>query len=364
MIKKYGLFYICLLSYAYSGLLVPSEQLENTIELQVEESIFHSITITLGIGSPPQYFTFYFSTILQKLYIADGSNFPDGFDPSKSSSFRDESRIITLPYAGYNSKGKYCFDTIQMSIGLNVKDYPFVLITEGLINYKNKGTIGFEYLTRSKAEDEYSFMKRLKNIGMINKEIFYIDSTGEKPRLILGGSPLITQLQERRGKKCKLINVMENSLTNNPLWQCNLNAIYFDDDDFYPVKKRITFSIGGNVICVDQVFFVYLKMHHFQNELNSGNCWEETSNSNSLIICRSSYTIKSMKQISIMIGKWNLKYNVNDLFSSYSYTSKYFEISYCHSNLETPFEWSIGYKHLKNLTIVFDKESGYVALYQ
>ena len=256
MIKKYGLFYICLLSYAYSGLLVPSEQLENTIELQVEESNFHSITITLGIGSPPQYFTFYFSTILQKLYIADGSNFPDGFDPSKSSSFRDESRIITLPYAGYNSKGKYCFDTIQMSIGLNVKDYPFVLITEGLINYKNKGTIGFEYLTRSKAEDEYSFMKRLKKLGIINKEIFYIDSTGEKPRLILGGSPLITQLQERRGKKCKLINVMENSLTNNPLWQCNLNAIYFDDDDFYPVKKRITFSIGGNVICVGQVFFV------------------------------------------------------------------------------------------------------------
>ena len=364
MIKKYEILFICILSYVYSEILMPVEQRENTIELQVEETSSHSLSIKLGIGSPPQYLGFYFSTILQRVYIAGSSKFPDGFDPSKSSSFHSNSEVVLFPYAGYNSKGKYCNENIQIRNGLNINDFPFLLIQEGTFNYKDKGTIGFEYLTRNKEEDDYSFMRRLKYIGMIYKDMFYIDTRGENPKLILGGAPYITIFQERRGKKCKLINLIENNLSNNPLWQCNLNAIYFDDKDFYPLKKRITFSIGGNIICVDKAFFVYLKMHYFQTQLETGECWEENNKSNNLIICRSTFTFKYLKKISIMIGKWNLKYNTNELFSNYTYTTKYFEISYCHPNLEIPFEWSIGYKHLKDYIIFFDKESGYVTLYQ
>ena len=97
MIKKYEILFICILSYVYSGILMPVEQRENTIELQVEETSSHSLSIKLGIGSPPQYLGFYFSTILQRVYIAGSSKFPDGFDPSKSSSFHSNSEVVLFP---------------------------------------------------------------------------------------------------------------------------------------------------------------------------------------------------------------------------------------------------------------------------
>ena len=162
-------------------------------------------------------------------------------------------------------------------------------------------------------------------------------------------------------RRFRLLTVSQRG-RQNQLWQCSLFGFYFDDYSLYPLNDRITFSIGGNVICVDQKFYVYIKQKYFVEEMKNGNCWEKSLNSHTFISCLKSFSMAKVSRISIIIGKWSLSYSIEDLFENDAFNSKYFQMVNCHSKLEEPFSWSLGYKHLKNFVIVFDKEKEELSL--
>lgn len=84
--------------------------------------------LNLGLGNPPQYFSFFLSTILQKTYITKFPAFEEEFSPLNSISFVEDKKIVDFPFAGYNSKGIYCNDFLFINRELNINNYPFVLI--------------------------------------------------------------------------------------------------------------------------------------------------------------------------------------------------------------------------------------------
>lgn len=175
IMKRYYTFFVFnlfLFDFTECGLLIPFEHFQNTVEIDIELTNQGILFLNLVLGNPPQYFSFFLSTILQKTYITKFPAFEEGFSPINSTSFVEEKKIVDFPFAGYNLKGKYCNDFLFINREFNINNYPFVLIHEGTLTYQNKGSMGFEFLSNGREESYYSFIERIKALKKLINQFF------------------------------------------------------------------------------------------------------------------------------------------------------------------------------------------------
>lgn len=345
---------------------------QKIIELTVKNTKFDIIELDMNIGNPRKNYTFHLSTITQKIYVTDNIN----YNSENSLTYQKIECSIPLPFIGENVKG--CLSQEAFYFSKNDNQFlplqKFILINEGNIQYQNKGVIGFEYLVSKDNDDhvnvnspkDYSLLEQMFQEGLISKKIFSISQNifhGDNSLLLrIGDYPRLLNLKNYKYKRCHLI---ENDTLGrkNAQWQCNLNGVYTSDEIFYPVQAPVTFSLGGNVITVDMVFFDIIKKKYFEKAEKEGTC--ELIRDNPLgsrkISCDTSFAYNFDKTISFIFGKFNIKVSGNDLWINDTFGKKTFRLIYFP---DKNYKWAINYTSLKNkYTMIFDKDKGEVGFW-
>lgn len=322
------------------------------IILPLELNEFGIPHIELSIGTPKQTIKVFLSTVLPKLYIASSKDKEIGFNDEASITLENNSteRII-FPSIGNGCSGKKVKDTLSINSNI-LSNYPFIMIDQGDVSYYYRASLGFEYQSVNEEEEEYSFVTNLYRRNIINYQMFYIKREKNSYKLVIGNAPSNTY--KKNYKICNLIR-KDNFGLPNSLWQCTLHAIYLDDFTFIQVEQPISFSLGGNIICVNKHFYEIFKDKYFISSLTNHNCVEDVQNKRYFIRCNDDFSFPKAHMISFVFDKWNIKFNLNSLFLPPDYNN---QKRFCIMNCEqTQINFSIGYKNLGITTLVFDKEN-------
>ena len=244
-------------------LLKLSFVLSKSVEFEVFTNQNGVPSLVLALGTPPQQFNFYISTILSKLYIIQkNKEVKNAYDSKSSSTFQCSNyETIRLPYFGSNIKGIEGKDTLTLFSNLKINSFPFMLITEGHPGYYYNGTIGLPY--QEKEDKDYSLLYQLSINGLIDYQVFYIKRTGDKLNFIIGEYPL---LFKQHYKECQLMKRTKDGELNKK-WMCNLHSIFFDNYKMFYIDEPISFSIGGNIFCVSKEFYEYIVMNFFEKAI-------------------------------------------------------------------------------------------------
>ena len=328
-------------------LLKLSFVLSKSVEFEVFTNQNGVPSLVLALGTPPQQFNFYISTILSKLYIIQkNKEVKNAYDSKSSSTFQCSNyETIRLPYFGFNIKGIEGKDTLTLFSNLKINSFPFMLITEGHPGYYYNGTIGLPY--QEKEDKDYSLLYQLSINGLIDYQVFYIKRTGDKLNFIIGEYPL---LFKQHYKECQLMKRTKDGELNKK-WMCNLHSIFFDNYKMFYIDEPISFSIGGNIFCVSKEFYEYIVMNFFEKAIANNQCEERYERTDKSIYCENSFFLK--QTISLILGKWTLKIKMDNFWIITDVHDKLFSLSECkRQNIN----WSIGYSLLGTNLLVFDKQ--------
>lgn len=319
----------------------------------------------ITIGTPPQYFECYLSTVLPKLYLPQYSS--SGtlvksssqlmFNPRLSSTVQPkEPKPTSFSEISPTSKGYIATDTLTLSHRHVLDKFNFISLTQGSnIDNTFACSIGFEYLFKESNDNSFSIINSLYNSGQIYIRFFYIIKNQYESSFNIGKFPPHYNEKEYRKdyKKCSLLT----SKTHPHLWQCNLNAIYFSEiNEIIELNKPLTWSFGGTVNCVDNSIYKIIKDKYFRTALDSQECVELNGSYRTFIKCNAHFTLRNNPIISYIFGKWNMKFNMNKLFSEVEDGKKWFSIMKCDEG-DFGFNWSIGLFHIKKGMFIFDKEN-------
>lgn len=315
-----------------------------SVEFEVFTNNYGVPSIVLALGTPPQQFNFYISTILFKLYIIQKSKaINNAYDSKSSSTFQCLNyETIRLANFGSNIKGIKGKDTLTLFSNLKINSFPFMLITEGQPGYYYNGTIGFPY-----QEKEYSLLYQLSINGIIDYQVFYIKRTEDKLKLIIGEYPL---LFIRHYRECQLMKRTKFGELNKK-WECNLHSIFFENNKMFYIDEPLSFSIGGKIFCVSKEFYEYIVIHFFEKAIANNQCEESSNNIDNKIYCEQSFFLK--QTISLIFGKWTLKIKMDNFWVITDVHDKLFSVSKCKKH---NINWSIGYSLLGTNILVFDKQ--------
>ena len=333
--------------------------LSATLEL-IYSSGNYALEIT--IGTPPQSFECYISTVLPKLYLPVYSSFVNlikstsqsVFEPHLSSTFTKENSY-PIPLHQLSSKGYISTDKLTFSFKHSLNQFQFITLTEGHnIGKTFSCSVGFEYLVNEANDNSFSIINSLYSSGQIYIRVFYIIKNQHDSSFSIGKYPpnFLEFSHRHQFKKCSLVA----SKTHPYLWQCHLNAIYFSNmNDVIEINKALTWSFGGNVNCVNEEFYNVMKEKYFKSALSMHDCHEVFESERIHLDCNSRFEINGDPTINYVFGKWNMKFKLNELFVAGDYSRKWFGIMKCkEGHLE--FNWSIGLFHIKKGTFLFDKE--------
>ena len=343
---------------------------ELSISLELVKS-GNSIGIPLSIGTPPQSFQCYLSTVLPKLYLPQyypsGSSFMVSkiYEPNSSTTFipLNNAQINLITEVSSSTFGYTASDTLSLlDDQLHVDNFSFITLTEGnQMNTKFICSIGLEYSFTTKDDAKYSLLENLVNSGLIYRRIFYINKQSKtSSTIVFGQTPInYNRLSHRKQyKKCKLIK----SPTQPHLWQCNLNAIYFtSDSQIIPINEPLTWSFGGSINCVNAEVYETIKTLFFTSAIDEHICEEKYETGQTYLECIYSYSLtRTYREISIVyiIGKWNIRLNLDDLFHVVNDYTKWFGLIKCDKNITgVGFTWSFGLSHIKKGVFIFDKDN-------
>ena len=304
-------------------LLKLSFVLSKSVEFEVFTNQNGVPSLVLALGTPPQQFNFYISTILSKLYIIQkNKEVKNAYDSKSSSTFQCSNyETIRLPYFGSNIKGIEEKDTLTLFSNLKLNSFPFMLITEGYPGYYYNGTIGLPY--QEKEDKDYSLLYQLSINGLIDYQVFYIKRTGDKLNFIIGEYPL---LFKQHYKECQLMKRTKDGELNKK-WMCNLHSIFFDNYKMFYIDEPISFSIGGNIFCVSKEFYEYIVMNFFEKAIANNQCEERYERTDKSIYCENSFFLK--QTISLILGKWTLKIKMDNFWIITDVHDKLFSLSEC-----------------------------------
>ena len=329
--------------------------LSKYIELPLIITEYDTVETILYIGTPPSKYKFHLSSISPDIYITNNVNL---YDSKTSSSYTCLIDNYSVPFLENKAKACLSKDTLYLSEGAKfpIKETNFILIYEGDYGHLSKGKIGLEYLSSIKGEN-FSFIDLLYNQNYIDKKQFSLYSFKAIDailyRIQIGFDEDDNDMTGFKYKKCSLIQSDKNGNPNS-LWQCTLNAVFTNDDMFYSVKSPVTFSTGGNVICVDLTFFNIIYKKYFASEEDT-NCRliKDAPQGSRKVLCNFSFVKKFDKVISFMIGKFNIKISGEDLWFSDIPGEMTFRLMYYP---EKDNVWMINYTSIKDsYRIVFDK---------
>ena len=328
-----------------------------------------SYAMEIHIGTPPQTFECYLSTVLPKLYLPQYDSpgtltMPTSqlvFHPRLSSTFESkESSPVPFPELSFSSEGFTSSDLLSFSYRHSLPKFQFITLTRGPnIDTTFSCSVGFEYMFKDPDDNAFSIINSLYNSNQIYLRLFYIKKDKHNSSFTFGRYPNKYNDEGYRYqyKKCSLLI----SKTHPHLWQCRLNAIYFSDSsDVFELNKAVTWSFGGTVLCVDQTFYNIVKRKYFKDAINNDECEEIYGYERTYLNCNSNFSFPEDTSVSYVFGKWNMKFKFNELFYKEDNGHKWFALMKCEEG-NSGFNWSIGLFHIKKGTFIFDKEQHFFA---
>ena len=331
--------------------------LSKYIEIPLIITEYDTVEIILYIGTPPSKYKFHLSSISPDIYITNNVNL---YDSKTSSSYTCLVDNYSVPFLENKAKACLSKEVLYLTEGAKfpIKDANFILIYDGDYGKLSKGKIGMEYLSMNETQSQSnSFIDLLYNQNYIDRKQFSLYPFKAIDvvlyRMQIGFDEGDKDMTGFKYKKCSLIQQDQNGNPNS-LWQCTLNAVYTNDDMFYTVNRPVTFSIGGNVICVDINFFnmIYTKYFAAEEETNC-RLVKDAPKGSKKVLCRYSFVKKFDKVISFMIGKWNVKLSGEDLWFSDIPGEMTFRLMYYPDKDSV---WMINYSSFKDsYRIFFDK---------
>ena len=300
--------------------------------------------INICMGTPVQCLTFKILTYLNYTYVLDKNNYGHGFNYSASNSFFKEKDAEIEEYSDeyMKLKGYKCIDDFYIEdedAKLNL--FGFYLVTEGTHSFDYDGVIGL-------GQSSNSFVHYLSiffNVGIrFIIQTFHDDKNGF---LTLG--KLKNEIQF--DKEVYFFNRDDN-------YEVKLDKIIFyneenlDKTTIYKYHQSIMFSPGHNKILCPENFFDYLKENIFTDFIYDEYDCEIVKRENefSRIVCNKNIIDEYLGEIIFIIGKWNFRFNLNELFEKYSSTTVVFNIV----NSPVDDRWIFGYPFFKQHDVIFD----------
>ena len=360
-------------------LTAPRDMSETLDLIYIPSSDSYSLQIT--IGTPPQSFECYLSTVLPKLYLPqyDSSGTITKstsqliFHPDSSSSYsHNDTSPISFPEISFSSEGYTSTDVLAFTRRHTLQKFNFITLTRGPnIDNTFSCSVGFEYMFKDPNDNTFSIINSLYDSNQIYLRLFYIIKNKHNSSFTFGKyPPKYNDITYRyQYKKCSLLI----SKTHPHLWQCRLNAMYFSDsNDVIQLDKALTWSFGGTVNCVDDAMYRIIKTKYFKNALYNDECEEVYNGDRTYLNCISSFVIRGNSNngdndnddddvtVSYIFGKWNMKFKLNEMFYKEDHGHKWFGLMKCEEG-NSGFNWSIGMFHIKKGTFVFDKEQHFFA---
>lgn len=299
-------FFLILLSFLL--FLSPSQSHSIVFDYSYNETAPYNIT--LCIGKKDNCFPFLLSaSITESMIIGRGI--------IKSENYQNFTQISENVNIGrYNGRSWTGYEVKSMvsinSTDIEIKDYKFIFVKNGLHLEKYHGIIGLgNSYKRSGIESD--FLGLLSKKGVIDKSTF----TFGNRKLFIGSIPQLP-FQPKLTKICK---TRDKQYINPTYFFCMINAViyqgikkFFIDDS----SEQIRFSLEKFEINCTEAFYKLLLEKIFATYIKSKECQEIKARAkffDSYITCEDK-VIEELgdDDIFFIIGKWNIKFKIKKLF--------------------------------------------------
>ena len=262
----------------------------------------------------------------------------------------------------HNYKGKIIFDDIEIC-GIKKENVKILLVQELLNNKKisNKidGILGLGNNCKENYDEIYSF-DILSYFS--SKKIFYVHVNKYLMEVEIDKNP-IKKINNLRDKYFYLtVPLNNNNNLNNNRFEVFLHLVYFSNGNFFRIKENISLGLSGMMISTSIDFFNFVIKEFFMDDYNNinENCYLNKTNVYE-IYCNSNFNFNNNETISFVFGKWNLKFELNDLFvpilkNNVNY--KFFAIV-CYPEQD---KWYISIRLIYRTFIIFDKNKNEIGI--
>lgn len=313
-------------------------------------------------GNPPQCSKMKLSTSNSLTWVADKSVNEEGFDKTKSNSYNELHRELTIKEKKSFIQGLLVSDTFSLG-NFRVNYFPFILSQSKEELYDEyTGALGLAY---QYIQPEYSFLAHLYEENLISEESFYVkySKKEEKGDIYFGGIPeedvIEIKKKKYKMKTCPLLATKnENDL--NDRWECEVKGIYmffqFTEEPLYIlINDRVSFNLSSNINLVPSRIFDILVHFYLKDYFDTEICRLVHTGYFHTIQCYSDLEPQYLGSINYIIGKYSIKFKGEELFryKAGSYISKIAK----HSSLDT---FVFGYDFFDKFNVYFNKKDNYV----
>lgn len=316
------------------------------------------LTINVSIGTPPQPFELKLSSLFQGVFIVDfKTDSAHGFNSELSSSYKSrESKTISY------GTGTLSTDIFTLTDGETIYNFPFMLFSEPKFRHNERysGILGLAYDLEEKYQESkegmYDFFSFFKNTSGQHRKLIGIKSDKDEGIMYIGDYPIEIKNNKKIYKTCPLTTPKKNHS-----WRCNLNAIYFEDNDLIQLDTPADFIIGGNIIGVNQNTFYTIKDKLFSTAIMNNLCHIDKDDEIYIqIVCKSEFDKSSLGVISLVFGKWTFKLETKHLFYELE-GNQYFILLTEKFDLD---HWYVPPSMLFGIYIFFDKDNNELGFYR
>jgi hypothetical protein len=326
------------------------------------DSPLDRLLVDLCVGSQQTCLKAKISSSFQYIWLTSDIAYEKGFDKSKSSSFKETDKSLSLSELYGTVEGNICQDTLSIG-SYTLNKFPF-LLTDSKIKYDEyQGAIGFGYLYD---DESYSFLDTLAAKTKISNKIFYIKYTSKKEGIIrLGEFP--PEMNANKGKysykTCKAIDTTtkDNQIEANNRWECELNGIYYGNQngrvEYIKVKDRVNFSLGSNILSFPLDVYDDFIRKYMQKYFDSGDCALEQMRYFEVVYCKESFDYNQLGEVNYILGKWSLKFEPKDLFVPYEGRLRFGIYGHKGKNV-----YLLGSYFFKKYIVVFNKQDKHIGL--
>ena len=218
---------ICLIISIFFSIIANIVSLDsNSIKLEFREKN-HFFTIPIKVGSKDQPFEVQVDTTTSETWLPSVNTTykVNKFDPKNSATCEIIPKEFEIDDEDGNVRGTPVYDSINVG-PFSLDKFGFVLVQQYEKDFKDfpDGKLGLGF--KHEHGVDFNFLGKLKEKGLINKEVFTILPKEEK--LVIGGIP--SELSGETYSKCDLVETNDLDDAFRAGWVCELTHIFFGVD--------------------------------------------------------------------------------------------------------------------------------------
>lgn len=314
-------------------------------------------TINVELGTPPQLFRLKLSTLFQGVFIVNIKQNTQGFSSKASSSFQEIKRIINDYGVGLIATDSFTISEIG-----TINIFPFILFDDPKFSHNERysGILGLAYQMDPKYEESsqgfYDLFTFFENTEGRHRQLLGIRTNNvDEGIMYIGDYPAEIKQNKKKYKRCPI-----TSSDKVHSWRCNINAVYFDDNELMAVNLPVDFILGGNIIGVNNKVYEAIKDKYFAKAIQENLCYLDRDDEPYVqIVCFPGFDRSSLGVLSLVFGKWALKLPMHHLFYKlhglfyFIILTEEFDINY----------WFISPTMLYGIYIFLDKDNKELGFY-